>query len=580
MKPIEGRKRVILEDLKPQVDGGRYPAKRILGDTVRVTAAILSDGHDHVAGRLLYRPAGDANWQSTPMLPIGNDVFSANFLVTQLGNWEFTVEGWVDHFDTWCSDLEKRIDAQPDPARPTPAASKQDIPLALRSGALLLDQAASRASGADKNNLDQIALTLRWMADQDAERYEYPLDDDIKLLVARYPDLTLAARFERTLPLWVDRERARFSAWYELFPRSTSPTPGQHGTLRDVEAHLPRVAAMGFDVLYLPPIHPIGKAFRKGPNNNVVAALGDHGSPWAIGSPEGGHKAVHPDLGTLTDLDHLVTAARTHGIDLALDIAFQCSPDHPWVVQHPDWFQIRPDGSIQYAEESAPKSIRTSIPLTLNPRTGAVCGKSCSPSSSSGSDTASPFSASTTRTPRTCTSGSGASPRSTKQSPEVLFLAEAFTRPHLMYALAKGGYTQSYTYFTWRTTKAEIQGYMEELIQPPISDFFRPNFWPNTPDILPPILQSGGRPAFMQRVILAATLAANYGLYGPAYELGENAPFKPGGEEYLNSEKYEIRQWELDAPHSIAPLVTKLNTIRRENHALQSNDSLRFPPRR
>ncbi len=577
MKPLEGRKRVIVEDLRPEVDCGRYPAKRILGDLVEVTAAIFCDGHDHVAGRLLFRHGGKGAWQTAPMHALGNDVFGGSFVADRIGTWEFSVEGWVDHFDTWQSDLRKRIAAQPDPDLPGSPGIPQNIPLALRSGAILLEEMAARAEAADAQLLQQVVVSLRWLADQDAPRYEYPLADELLVLSQRYPDLSRSTRFNRDLALWVDRERARFSTWYELFPRSTSPVPGQHGTLLDVEAQLPRVAAMGFDVLYLPPIHPIGKAFRKGPNNNVVAAEGDHGSPWAIGSPDGGHKAVHPELGTVADLQHLVQAAAAHGIDLAMDIAFQCSPDHPWVAEHPSWFQVRPDGSIQYAE-NPPKKYQDIYPLNFESddwrglweellsvfqfwiRRGVQIFRVDNPHTKS------------LHFWEWCIT------EIHKDHPEVIFLAEAFTRPHLMYALAKGGYTQSYTYFTWRTTKPEIEQYMEELTTPPVADFFRPNFWPNTPDILPPILQQGGRPAFMQRIILAATLAANYGIYGPAYELGENLPLKAGGEEYLRSEKYEIREWAIDAPDSIAPLVTRLNAIRRENPALQRNESLHFHP--
>ncbi len=577
MKPTEGRKRVVIEDLQPEVDCGRYPAKRVVGDAVEVTAAIFSDGHDHVAGRLLYRQKGEAHWRFAPMHPLGNDIFAASFAVDSIGMWEFSVEGWVDHFDTWCSDLRKRIDAQPDLAHPSANVTPQNIPLALRSGALLLEEAAVRATPADAKTFRQIILSLRWMADQNAERYEYPIDDEIKELVAKYPDLRFAARYAQDLPLWVDRERARFSTWYELFPRSVSPVPGKHGTLKDVEAQLPRVAEMGFDVLYLPPIHPIGTAFRKGPNNNVVAAAGDHGSPWAIGAPEGGHKSVHPSLGTIDDLEHLADVARGFGIDLAMDIAFQCSPDHPWVKQHPEWFQIRPDGSIQYAE-NPPKKYQDIYPLNFESSDWrGLWEELLSVFKFWIGHGVTVFRVDNPHT-KNLHFWEWCITEVHKGAPEVIFLAEAFTRPHLMYELAKGGYTQSYTYFTWRTTKPELQQYMEELTKPPVSDFFRPNFWPNTPDILPPILQTGGRPAFMQRVILAATLAANYGMYGPAYELGENAPFKIGGEEYLNSEKYEIRQWDLDAPHSIAPLITRLNAIRRENRALQSNDSLHFHP--
>ena len=575
MKPIEGRKRVVIEEVAPQIDCGRYPAKRVIGDQVVVTAAVFGDGHDHVGGRLLYRPAGERSWRSTPLIELTNDLWTASFTVDTLGEWQFSIEAWVDHFDTWRSDLKKRIAAQPDPKHPDANLSPQNIPLALRSGALLLDDLRSRAEGEDAKQLEQVAISLRWLADQDAEVYEFPIADEISEIASRYPDLKFATRYDKDLGIWVDRERARCSAWYELFPRSASPDPTRHGTLRDVEALLPSISAMGFDVLYLPPIHPIGKAFRKGPNNNVVAAEGDHGSPWAIGAPEGGHKSVHPELGTLADLEHLAATSREHGLELAMDIAFQCSPDHPWVTEHPQWFLHRPDGTIQYAE-NPPKKYQDIYPLNFESddwrglweellsvfqfwiRHGVEIFRVDNPHTK-----ALPF-------------WEWVIDAVHKDHPGAIFLAEAFTRPHVMYSLAKGGFTQSYTYFTWRNTKAELQQYLEEITQPPVSDFFRPNFWPNTPDILHASLQEGGRPAFMQRIILAATLAANYGVYGPAYELGENTPIRPGAEEYLHSEKYEIRQWDRTASHSLAPLMTRLNQIRRDNPALQSNERLHF----
>ena len=575
MKPAEGRKRVIVEDIQPQVDCGRYPAKRVIGDGIQVTAAIFSDGHDHVAGRLVYRHASERRWRSIPMTEINNDMWTASFTADKLGEWSFGVEGWVDHFDTWRADLKKRIAAQPDPANPAAGGIPQNIPLALRSGAILLETMSELAKGADAKLLQQVVLSLRWMADENSPVYEYPLADEIVEIAARYPDLSYATRSEKDVTVWVDRERARFSSWYELFPRSASPDPSRHGTLKDVEALLPSIEAMGFDVLYLPPIHPIGTAFRKGPNNNVTAVEGDHGSPWAIGAAEGGHKAVHPELGTVKDVKQLAKAARELGIDLAMDIAFQCSPDHPWVKEHPAWFQWRPDGTIQYAE-NPPKKYQDIYPLNFESsdwrglweellsvfqfwiRQGVLVFRVDNPHTK-----ALPF-------------WEWVITEIHKDHPEALFLAEAFTRPHVMYNLAKAGYTQSYTYFTWRNTKAELQQYMEEISKPPVSDFFRPNFWPNTPDILPPVLQTGGRPAFMQRVILAATLSSNYGIYGPAYELGEHLPMRPGSEEYLNSEKYEIRQWDRSAPHSIASLLTRLNKIRHENKALQSNESIHF----
>ena len=513
-----------------------------------------------------------------------NDLWTGSFPVDKLGSWSFTVLGWIDHFDTWTSDLKKRLDSQ--------TTSAQDIPLALRSGALLLQEAAKKARGADAKRLQEAARSLNALADQNATDYEYPLSEDIPVLVARYPDLTHATRFEPELPLWVLRERARFSSWYELFPRSTSPISGQHGTFRDVEQQLQEIAAMGFDILYLPPIHPIGLAFRKGANNSTTAEPGDPGSPWAIGNKSntpgssknkednGGHKSIHPQLGTFEDFDRLVSATKAHGLEIALDIAFQCSPDHPWVTEHPDWFIIRPDGTIQYAE-NPPKKYQDIYPLNFessdwrglwdelysvfefwikrgvhvfrvdNPHTKAL-----------------PFW-------EWCLGNLH------DHYPDTIFLSEAFTRPHVMYALAKAGFTQSYTYFTWRNTKAELQAYLEEITQPPVSDFFQPNFWPNTPDILHKSLQEGGRPAFAQRVILAATLTANYGIYGPAYELCENAPAKPASgktdsEEYLHSEKYEIRQRDRNTPGSLVPLITSLNQIRHSNPALQSNLSLHF----
>ena len=578
MKPDEGRKRVIIEAIQPQVDCGRYPARRFLGDRADISAAIFSDGHDHVSARLLYKPSSEHEWRSTPMTALGNDLWSAGFTVDRLGPWVFTIQAWVDHFDTWSDDLKKRLAAQPDPDSPDPAKRDlppQDIPVAFNIGAQLFDQIAARASGADARELKAVAASLRSLAERKLPLYEYPLSPEIEQLAARYPDLSFASLAGHELHLWVDRERARFSSWYELFPRSTSADPNRHGTFADVELLLPEIAAMGFDILYMPPIHPIGRAYRKGPNNTASAGPNDEGSPWAIGSEEGGHKAIHPKLGTLSDFDHLVAAVHDNGMELALDIAFQVSPDHPWVKEHPEWFIHRPDGTIQYAE-NPPKKYQDIYPLNFessdwqglweelrsvfqfwidrgirvfrvdNPHTKAFafwewCINSLH-----------------------------------QRTPEVIFLSEAFTRPHVMYCLAKGGFTQSYTYFTWRTEKTELQAYFEEITKPPVSDFFTPNVWPNTPDILHASLQNGGRPAFMQRIILATTLAASYGIYGPAFELGENVPIRAGSEEYLNSEKYQVRQCDRHASHSIAPLITRLNQIRRTNPALQSDLSLHF----
>lgn len=580
MKPAEGRRRVVIEEVLPQVDGGRYTAKRIEGDTVTVTAAIFSDGHDHVKARLLYRHGSEKKWRTLPFTELPNDAWTAAFVVDRIGPWEFTIEAWVDHFDTWVHDLSKRLAAQPDPHEPTQQVSPQDIPLALRIGANHLDAAARRARGADATKLRAAAAKLRTEAEANHPFYPAPLTEDLITLASLYPDLGFATKYGTALPLWVDRERARFSSWYELFPRSCSPVPDQHGTLLDVEARLPEIAAMGFDILYMPPIHPIGQAYRKGKNNSVTPEAGDVGSPWAIGAAEGGHTAILPELGTLADFDHLQAAAKVHGMELALDIAFQCSPDHPWVTEHPDWFIHRPDGSIQYAE-NPPKKYQDIYPLNFessewrglwdalfgvfefwvnrgvrvfrvdNPHTKAL-----------------PF-------------WEWCIAEIQKSAPDALFLAEAFTRPHVMYSLAKAGFSQGYTYFTWRAAKPELQAYFEELSTPPVNQFFRPNVWPNTPDILHEQLQTGGRAMFMQRVILAATLSSNYGIYGPAYELCEGraakpAPGKSGSEEYLDSEKYQLRSWNRSSPDSIAPLIQQLNAIRHSHPALQRNENLHF----
>jgi starch synthase (maltosyl-transferring) len=585
MKPAEGRKRVVLEEIQPQVDCGRTPARRFLGDRVDVSAAIFCDGHDHVAARLLWKHQSDPGWRSTPMTALPNDLWAAAFPVDKIGPWSFTIQAWVDHFATWCADLEKRLAAQPDPTSPDPARRDlpaQDIPLALTIGALLLDQFAARAKGADAQQLKSVAASLRSMASKNSAVYEYPLSPEIEALAARYPDHSFASVAEKELHLWVDRERARFSSWYELFPRSTSPDPTRHGTFADVELLLPEIAAMGFDILYLPPIHPIGRAFRKGPDNSTTPGPDDEGSPWAIGdshigSSEGGHKSIHPMLGTFADFDHLLAATHANGMELALDIAFQCSPDHPWVTQHPNWFLHRPDGTIQYAE-NPPKKYQDIYPLNFESADWR----------SLWDELRSVFQFWIDRGVRVFrVDNPHTKPLAFwewclaelhRDAPEVIFLSEAFTRPHIMVALAKRGFTQSYTYFTWRTEKSEIEAYFEEITKLPISDFFTPNLWPNTPDILHASLQTGGRPAFMQRLILATTLAASYGIYGPAFELCENVPLKPGSEEYRNSEKYQIRRWNRSDPNSLAPLITLLNQIRRTNPALQSDLSLHFHP--
>ena len=590
-----GRNRVVIEDVAPQIDAGSHPIRRVAGDEVTVTAAIFADGHDLVAARVLYRHKSERRWRFSPMIAGGNDVWRGTFLVDRIGAWSFTVQGWIDRFETWASDLKKRLAAQAAMASDVADAQPDqgEILLSLRAGAILVREASVRARGIDAKRLSEVAELLDRLASQNRAFYEYPLAEDVHRLMDNYPDLRLATEFEPELPLRVDRERAGFSAWYELFPRSTSPIPGQHGTFADVEKQLPEIAGMGFDIVYMPPIHPIGRAFRKGPNNAMSAGPDAPGSPWAIGDKEafasagekgsgdrGGHKSIHPQLGSLADFDRLVAAAKSQGLEIALDIAFQCSPDHPWLSEHPSWFNIRPDGSIQYAE-NPPKKYQDIYPLNFeSPDWRRLWGELYSVFEFWIGHGVRVFRVDNPHT-KSLSFWEWCLEKLNNNYPDVIFLAEAFTRPHLMYALAKRGFTQSYTYFTWRNSKHELQSYLEEITQPPIGDFFRPNLWPNTPDILHKTLQQGGRPAFALRVILAATLAANYGIYGPAYELAENTPATPApgkteSEEYLNSEKYEIRQRDRNAPGSLVPLITALNQIRRANPALHSNSSLHF----
>ena len=559
---MELRRRAIISGVRPEVDCGRFAVKRAIGEAVPVEADVFADGHDAVACLLLYKKEGAAAWESVRMRPVVNDRWKAEFRVTETGHYLYTVEAWVDMFETWRRDLFKRVQAG------------QDVGVELLIGAKLLDEAAARARGADRDRLHAWAETLRETSDPQP-RQSLALQEDVAELAMHYPDRHLATRYEKELPVRVDRVRARFSAWYEFFPRSCSPEPGKHGTLRDAERRLEYAASMGFDVVYLPPIHPIGTSFRKGRNNSTERQPGDPGSPWAIGSKEGGHKAIHPELGTMADFEHFVSKASELGLEVALDIAYQCSPDHPYVAEHPAWFRMRPDGTIQYAE-NPPKKYQDIYPLVFetddwrslwDELTSVIqfwIGKGI-------------------RIFRVDNPHTKAFPfwerliaDVQRGYPDTVFLAEAFTRPKVMYRLAKLGFTQSYTYFTWRNTKQELTEYFTELAKSDVREFFRPNLWPNTPDILPEYLQFGGRPACAARLVLAATLGANYGIYGPALELAENQPRQPGSEEYLNSEKYELRHWDIDNPWSLKELITRVNHARRDNPALQSDWSLRF----
>jgi len=556
--------RVTITNVSPELNGGRYPIKRVVGDEIKVSADIFPDGHEVLSALVLYRTDKQTLWNEVPMEFVENDRWNGSFRVSSVGEHVYTFQAWIDAFRTWRRDMAKRVEAG------------QQASVDLLVGADLIAQAADRANGADAAELRKRAESVRGSAERDPGfAAEQALDERLALQMDRYPDKRLASMYEKNLRVTVDREKARFSSWYEMFPRSASPKPGRHGTFRDSIARLPYIAEMGFDVVYLPPVHPIGCVNRKGKNNSTVAAPDDVGSPWAIGSRDGGHKSILRELGTVEDFRALVDATRQKGMEIALDIAFQCAPDHPYVREHPEWFRIRPDGTVQYAE-NPPKKYEDIVPIYFDTQDwralwnelkdvilfwighGVRIFRVDNPHTK-------PFSF-----------WEWLIAEVKRDHPDVLFLAEAFTRPKVMYELAKRGFSQSYTYFTWRNTKWDLQEYFTELTQTEVNEFFRPNLWPNTPDILNEYLQLGGRPAFMARAALAATLGASWGIYGPAFELCENRPIHPGSEEYLDSEKYQLRSWDLARPDSLKDWIARINQARRENPCLQTDAGLKF----
>ncbi len=476
----DGRRRVIIEGVTPEIDAGRFPIKRTIGEEVVVQADMFTDGHDALSCVLLYRPESVHEWCETPMIALVNDRWRGSFKIEQCERYCYSLLAWVDHFKTWTRDMEKRI------------AAGQDISVERQIGAQLVEEAAERAAGSDASALNTYAGLLR---DQTTD-IDVALNPVLTVLMHRYADRDYATRYERELPVTVERERARFSSWYELFPRSASPDPARHGTFKDVEARLPAIREMGFDVLYLPPIHPIGRTFRKGKNNNVSALPGEPGSPWAIGSAEGGHKSIHPELGTLEDFRQLVGSAREMGIDIALDIAFQCSPDHPYVTEHPEWFKHRPDGSIQYAE-NPPKKYQDIYPFDFETDNWRELWQELlSVFMYWAEQGVSVFRVDNPHT-KPFPFWEWVIAEVKKVYPDTIFLSEAFTRPRVLYRLAKLGFTQSYNYFAWRNTRQELTEYLTELTRTEVAEYCRPNFWPNTPDILTEYLQVGGRPAFI-----------------------------------------------------------------------------------
>lgn len=553
--------RVQIEHITPSVDCGRYAAKAIIGDRVTVGADVFREGHELVAAVIQYRGPSNHQWREVPLRLDVNDRWYGSVLVDEIGAWRYRVLAWTDYYASWLDGIRKKH-----------IAGQTDLNVDLEEGARLLDRRTASMPDAGAHAVREAAALLRGDAPL-AERIAVASDPRLLRILETHPE-RLDATNSDELPLWVDREAARFSAWYEMFPRSEGATATRSGTFADAAKRLPAIAEMGFDVVYLPPIHPVGRSFRKGRNNTLRSSPEDPGVPWAIGSEEGGHTAVHPDLGTIDDFDEFVAEARRHDLEIALDFAIQCSPDHPWTREHPEWFKHRPDGTIQYAE-NPPKKYQDIYPLNFdtedldglyaelkgtldfwidhgikifrvdNPHTKAL-----------------PF-------------WEWLIGELRREHPDVLLLSEAFTRPKMMNALAKLGFSQSYTYFAWRNTKQELTEYLTELTRTEIADFFHPSFWPNTPDILTDYLQHGGPPAFKIRLVLAALLSPAYGIYS-GYELCENVAVRPGSEEYLDSEKYQYKPRDWSHPASLAPYIEKINRIRRRNAAFRDLKNLCF----
>jgi starch synthase (maltosyl-transferring) len=552
--------RIAIEAVSPEIDGGRFPAKAVVGEEFVVEADIFGDGHDVIGAALLFRKAGETSWQESPMTLVENDRWQGRAIFTEVGPAQFTLAAWRDLFASWHHDVGEKITA------------RQSISLELEEGRRLLE-AARKEHGEPSaiwsslgTVLDQIAA-----ANSEAERAEMMRSETLLELMRSAGPRTNLTCYRPVLDVFVDRPAAAFSAWYELMPRSQSP--GRHGTFDDVISRLPYVRDLGFDVLYFPPIHPIGRTNRKGRNNSLTARPDDPGSPYAIGSAEGGHDAIHPQLGTIADFDRLVEAAKDHGLEIALDFAIQCSPDHPWIKEHPEWFDWRPDGTIKFAE-NPPKKYEDIVNVHFY--RGAIPGLWFALR-----DVVLFWVGHGVRIFRVDNPHTKPFPfwewligEVRSLHPDVIFLSEAFTRPKVMKRLAKLGFAQSYTYFTWRNLKWELEDYLKELTQEECRHYMRPNFFANTPDINPKYLQTSGRPGFRIRLILAATLAGNYGIYN-GFEICEAAAI-PGKEEYLHSEKYEIRAWDMDQPGNIRDDIVLINRLRRQHPALRVFNSLRF----
>jgi starch synthase (maltosyl-transferring) len=558
----QGASRVVIDRVSPDVESEQFPHKYVLGECVNVEADIFADGHDKVAAVFQYKKHGEKEYTELRLEECGNDLWKVDFWPEEVAYYNYNFAGWIDHYSTWLAGIKKKLE------------NKQDVAVELLIGAQLIQAACDRAVRNDSIKLDQYAGSMGNENIPIAVRLELLEDEDLHNLVLKYPNRENETRWAQDGILFIERNRAAFSAWYEFFPRSFGEKFGEHGTFKSAKKMIPKIADMGFNIIYFPPIHPIGQKFRKGKNNTLTASSDDVGSPWAVGSDEGGHKAVNPWLGNLSDFSDFINAAKKHNIEVALDIAFQCAPDHPYVTTNPQWFKWRPDNTVQYAE-NPPKKYQDILPFNFE----------CDDWKNLWEELKSVFlfwiaeGVKVFRVDNPHTKPVGfwhwCICEIKKDHPDVIFLAEAFTRPKVKYRLGKIGFTHGYTYFTWRNSKEEIIKYMAELSVPELRHTFWPNFWPNTPDILHEYLQVGGRPAFIIRYILAATLSSNIGIYGPAYELCDNEPF-PGKEENNNNEKYELKSWDLNSPLSISAIIRRMNQLRNDNPALQRTNNLEF----
>jgi starch synthase (maltosyl-transferring) len=557
---IQGKCRAVIENIYPVVEGGRFPVKRVPGERIDVKADIYADGHDIISAQLLYRKKESEEWHSNDMELLENDEWKGHFYAGAEGMYEFAIKAWVDHDLTWLHGFEKKAEA----------GERLDVELMI--GLRYLKEIESMVSDDDRHMVDN-AIRLFSDASFYKEAVELATGAVFAHLLEHYM-LIHNATLSLAYDLVVERKKAAFSAWYEFFPRSSSPEAGKHGTFRDCERIIPRLAELGYDTLYFPPIHPIGVSHRKGKNNSTTAQPGEPGSPWAIGAADGGHKALHAELGTMDDFVHLVNHAKAHGIEIALDLAYQCAPDHPYVKEHPQWFKWRPDGTVQYAE-NPPKKYQDVLPINFETDDWKNLWLELKSIVEFWIDKGVNIFRVDNPHTKPFVFWEWLMAEMRQEHPQVIFLSEAFTRPKIMARLAKAGFQQSYTYFTWRQTAAELREYLEELTKTELREYFRPNFWPNTPDILPYYLQKTGHSHSAVRFVLAATLSSNYGMYGPVYELLENDPY-PNKEEYHNSEKYEIRHWDWFQDKPMHQLIRKINEIRREHEAFHSTYNITF----